>query len=41
LGVVYAHLGKRAEARRALEKALKAPRFALTDEARKLLDSLR
>jgi tetratricopeptide (TPR) repeat protein len=40
LGVVYAHLGKRAEARRALEQALKAPRFAQAAEARKLLESL-
>jgi Flp pilus assembly protein TadD len=40
LGVVYAHLGKRAEARRALEQALKAPRFVHAGEARKLLESL-
>jgi tetratricopeptide (TPR) repeat protein len=40
LGVVYAHLGRRAEARRALEQALRAPRFAQAGEARKLLESL-
>jgi predicted Zn-dependent protease len=41
LGVVYAELGKRAEARQALEQALKGPRFVERSDAQKLLDSLR
>jgi len=41
LGVVYAELGKRTEARQALEQALKGPKFAERAEAQKLLDSLR
>jgi tetratricopeptide (TPR) repeat protein len=41
LAVVYAEQGKRTEARQALERALKGPRFAETADAQKLLDSLR
>jgi tetratricopeptide (TPR) repeat protein len=41
LGAAYARLGKRAEARRALEQALQGPRLEDASAARKLLDSLR
>jgi cellulose synthase operon protein C len=40
LGAAYARAGKRAEARRALEQALRGPAFADADAARKLLGSL-
>jgi len=41
LAQVYARRGKKAEARRELEAALKAPAFAEAADARKLLDTLR
>jgi len=41
LAVVYAEQGKQVEARQALQRALKGPRFAETADAQKLLDSLR
>jgi Flp pilus assembly protein TadD len=41
LAQVYAKRGKKVEARRELEVALKAPAFAEAADARKLLDTLR
>jgi Flp pilus assembly protein TadD len=41
LGVAYARRGKKAEARREIEQALKTPAFAEAAEARRALDTLR
>ncbi|MBI2197370.1 MAG: tetratricopeptide repeat protein, partial [Candidatus Rokubacteria bacterium] len=41
LGAVYAKRGKKAEARRELEQALKSPSFPAAAEARKALDQLK
>jgi Flp pilus assembly protein TadD len=41
LSAVYAKLGKKAQARRELEQALKTPTFPEATEARKALDALR
>ena len=37
----YAKLGKNADARRELERALASPKFADADDAKKVLDTLR
>jgi len=41
LGAILAKLGKRAEARKELELALRSPGFPEAAEARRILDSLR
>jgi Flp pilus assembly protein TadD len=41
LGAVYAKRGRKAEARRELEQALKTPTFPEAAEARKALETLR